>query len=98
MGVTFNLKENVMDEFYILIIFMLTTHAAIIFYLFPWLDRRAKRQRYYDALLRLDDAKLNAPEGYAGEEQVRLHERRCERLREEMSALNVDPFDAIKPF
>jgi len=40
VGVTFNLKENIMDEFYILIIFLIGSTAAIIFYLFPWLDRR----------------------------------------------------------
>lgn len=87
-----------MDGFYSLIIFLLTSNVAIIFFLFPWLDRRAKRQRYYEALLRLDDAKLNAPEDYEGGELIRLHERRVERIREEVSAMGIDLHDAFKPF
>ena len=87
-----------MDEFYSLPIFMLTTNAAIIFFLFPWLDRRAKRERYYDALLRLNNARLKAPDEHEGAAVVELHERRCERLREEMSAMGVDIYSPFKPF
>jgi len=98
VGVTLNLKENIMDEFYILIIFLIGSTSAIIFYLFPWLDRRAKRQRYLEAQQALEDAILSAPEHHEGWELVTLHERRVERLREEMSAMGADPFNAFKPF
>jgi hypothetical protein len=98
VGVTLNLKENVMDEFYILNIFLIGSTAAIIFYLFPWLDRRAKRQRYLKAQQALEDAILSAPAHHEGWGLVTLHERRVERLREEMSAMGADPFDSFKPF
>lgn len=87
-----------MDPFYILTIYLIGSSAAIIFYLFPWLDRRAKRQRYLEAQQALEDAILSAPAHHEGGRLITLHESRVERLREEMSAMGSDPFDAFKPF
>ena len=87
-----------MDEFYLLLIFIVGSATAIIFYLFPWLELRTKRERYRKAKQSLERARLQAPDLHEGWYLVTLHERQCDLLRDELLSLGVDPFDAIKPF
>jgi len=87
-----------MDPFYILIIFLIGSSSSICFILFPWLDRQAQRQRYLEAQQALEAAILSAPSHSEGRESVRLHESRVERIREEISAYDIDLNDAFKPF
>ena len=90
-----------MDGFYILIAFITTTSAGVL-YLLHRLDTTTGWRRYNKLQYQLESLKLVPPEAFAPDHDWDMWEHECTHLRNEMRAIQktyrLKPIHSLKPF
>jgi hypothetical protein len=100
-SLTLKQQESIVDDFIILILFMLASTGLII-YLIPWFERRSARIQLLELERKLHYTMLFAPMWDAPDEEHDRYENEITWLRREMNSImdrhGVHPLDSIKPF
>ena len=90
-----------MDEFYILIAFIITTSASAL-YLLHRLDTTTGWRRYNKLQYQLESLKLVPPEAFAPDQDWDMWEHECTHLQNEMRAIRktyrLKTEESFKPF
>ncbi len=91
-----------MDEFILLLTFMVASTAAVFLFLLPWFNRRNARAKLIAAERKLHYTMLFAPEWDAPDEDHDQYENEVRWLRREIQSIidrhGIHPLDSIKPF